>query len=882
VDLPERTRQYVLAVALAGVITVALAVPTAADVAHAAPQQGGVAALFLAFGWAWPVVMYRNDQSESVHLDEGLLVVLLLTVPPPVTVLAFFLASAAAQVFRRRALVKSAFNTGQISLAAGAAALVVQGLTPAGGLTSPAGLAAVGAGALVFFLVNTAALVFLMATMGASVRESATDGLGIRVLLVGSCVVIGVPIGLAVTAYPWVLPGVLLPFAVLRQTLAGHFQSRHDHRRLSGLLESTLAVNSTMRPSDVEATLLAAARAVLRCSEAAIEPHPEPGEASVLLAGMPDRWLVVRGRPALEPFDETDRALLATLGAVGATALSNAGLFEDAGHQREQLSTLTASLGEAVLAIDREGKVTFLNPAAGSMLPALRVGHPAPYELLLAGERAMDRAVTFREEDTLVPTGGPRALPVALTASPVLRDEAVTGAVLVLRDITERKAFEEELARHAFEDSLTGLPNRRLFLDRLRLALRRSARSGETHAVLFIDVDRFKTVNDSLGHHAGDQLLVAIANRMRTVVRPGDTLARLGGDEFVILVEDVSSVEEARAVAERVAAQLEEPVVVAATHEVFVSASVGLALSQPDQLADDLLRDADVAMYQAKSRGTGRREEYDVVAMGGRSAERLDLEAALRRGLDRGELVAYYQPIVRTSDLTIVGAEALVRWRHPDRGLLLPASFIGLAEETGLILPIGDVILEEACGQARAWAELGIDVPVNVNLSARQFAHRGLVERVAQTLAVTGLAPDRLFLEIVETLAMEDAERTTEIILGLKELGVRFAIDDFGTGYSSLNYLKRFPVDEVKIDRSFVSGLGSDPVDTVIVRSVTQLVEALGMVVVAEGVETSAQLELLRSLRVGAAQGFLFSPPVEAHDFTELLGLPRLSACAVA
>jgi diguanylate cyclase (GGDEF)-like protein/PAS domain S-box-containing protein len=572
---------------------------------------------------------------------------------------------------------------------------------------------------------------------------------------------------------------------------------------------------------------------------------------------------------------------------VGVGALSNAWLYDEARHQREQLSTITSSMAEGVCALDAAGEITFLNPAASAMLgwtssdsplgaasSANRgIGRRAPAFLLEPARRAASRQSTVTSFDTRFERADGSVLHVAFTASPIVQQGSPPGAVVVFRDITERKEFEERLARHAFHDSLTGLPNRRLFLDHLDRALRRAARSQDVHAVLFADVDRFKLINDSLGHHAGDHLLVAIAERLQGSMRAGDMLARFGGDEFTILLEGVSSPDDAETAAQRILDQMRVPIALPDGHEVVASLSIGIALTMPGQGRDDLLHDADVAMYQAKARGRdGNYKLYDAAAMGARSAERIELEAELRCALQRHELEVHYQPLFSIADGQIVGAEALVRWHHPARGLLGPSSFIGLAEESGLILPLGRQVLEDACRQARRWYEtFGIKLVVSVNLSARQFQQAGLVEEIENLLDDAGVDPSQLSLEITESLAMEDVARTREILVSLKALGIQVAIDDFGTGYSALGYLTHFPVDVVKIDRSFVDKVEVDPVKSAIVSAVIRLSEAIGTVAVVEGVETELQLCHLRGLGCPEAQGFHLARPMSVTAVDELL-----------
>ncbi|QIN80401.1 EAL domain-containing protein [Rubrobacter marinus] len=469
-------------------------------------------------------------------------------------------------------------------------------------------------------------------------------------------------------------------------------------------------------------------------------------------------------------------------------------------------------------------------------------------------------------------------------AGRLLRPQGPRGLPLhrqgFMLDVTERKGLEEQLEHEAFHDTLTGLPNRALFMDRLAHALTGTERGGESLAVLFLDLDNFKVVNDSLGHEEGDELLVEIARRLRGSLRPGDTAARLGGDEFCVLLEDIAGEEEAVRVVGRLEEAFSAPIRMAG-QEVHVSASVGIAIGsgatyRQGKDAEALLRDADLAMYEAKARGRNKHVVYDP-SMNARARARLRRENDLRRAIEREELAVYYQPKVDLRTGSISGFEALVRWESPERGIVPPDEFIALAEETALIFPVGRWVLEEACRQAKEWREeygaVGDDLSVAVNVSARQLQQEqgGIVEEVERVLALTGLEAGCLHLEITESVLMEDVPQNISTLARLKALGVHVEIDDFGTGYSSLAYLKRFPVDGLKMDKSFVEKLDSDEESAAIVEAMIMLARALDLEVIAEGVETPAQLARLRSLGCDVAQGYHFGRPVEAMAATGIL-----------
>ena len=478
--------------------------------------------------------------------------------------------------------------------------------------------------------------------------------------------------------------------------------------------------------------------------------------------------------------------------------------------------------------------------------------------------------------------------------------DEVEGACCIVHDITERKALERQLSHQAFHDPLTGLPNRLLLTEHIEHALARARRRKNRIAVLFMDLDNFKDVNDSLGHGAGDQLLISVAEVLRKTVRPEDTVARFGGDEITVLLEEVTDTRDAVRVAERIEEALRAPITIAG-HELFVGVSIGIAtsLSGRDR-PEKLISQADMAMYRAKRAGRARHEVF-ARGMETMPLERLQLSNDLRRAVEQDEMKVCYQSkvhlgtdlqqqlrssgnpaIVRASGAVrtgeIVGMEALVRWEHPERGVVYPSEFISAAEETGLILPIGHRVLEEACRQAKTWQADNPPLVMCVNLSARQFQHPALAQDITRVLRETGLDPHCLQLEITESVLMKEAGSTMSILKELRKLGVSLAIDDFGTGYSSLSYLKHFPADYLKIDHSFVAGVGEDPENAAIVSGIITLAHTLGMQVIAEGVETADQAARLRRMGCDLAQGNYFSEPLPGEAAGELLARNRLSA----
>ena len=452
--------------------------------------------------------------------------------------------------------------------------------------------------------------------------------------------------------------------------------------------------------------------------------------------------------------------------------------------------------------------------------------------------------------------------------------ENVTHYVEVFSDISQDKEAQIRLEFMAHHDALTGLPNRILFEDRLQEALNRAHRHRSVAGLLFIDLDRFKDVNDSLGHHMGDQLLREVTARLKACVRETDTVARLGGDEFTLLVEELGEPQHAAQIAEKVLAALAEPLVLG-DHQVFISGSIGVSCYPQDGGdAQILLKNADAAMYQAKERGRNNFQFFSA-AMNARALDRLVMKNSLRAALERGELLLHYQPIVDLGSGRLNAVEALLRWRHPEQGLVAPLRFIPLAEESGLIVPIGEWVLRTACAQMKAWQDAGIAPRrMAVNLSARQFRQKHLLQHIEEILRATGLEPKYLELEITESMVMEDPGEAVKLLGQLSDLGVTLAIDDFGTGYSSLSYLKRFPVDFLKIDRSFVREVPQNADDVAIARTIIALARGLGLRVIAEGVETERQRNFLEMEGCEEAQGYLLGKPAEAQDVERLLREP--------
>jgi diguanylate cyclase (GGDEF)-like protein/PAS domain S-box-containing protein len=572
------------------------------------------------------------------------------------------------------------------------------------------------------------------------------------------------------------------------------------------------------------------------------------------------------------------------LGSMVERAANAEALFEE----KERAQVTLNSIGDAVMSTDVWGHVTYLNMVAEGLTGWSReeaAGHPLEdvFRIIDASTReVMQNPMTLaiRENKTvgltpnciLIRRDGVEAA-IEDSAAPIHdRRGQVTGAVIVFHDVSTARALSLRMSYLAQHDSLTDLPNRILFSDRLTEAIAMAHRYRRKLAVLYVDVDRFKHINDSLGHDIGDRLLQSMAARLHACVRSSDTVSRQGGDEFVVLLSEVTHVQDAALIAEKMLLTLRTPHRID-LHDLHLTVSIGIA-NYPDDgtEAEVLMRNADFAMYHAKENGRNNYQFFQP-EMNVRAVERQSLENGLRHAMERQEFVLHYQPKMNLQTRAIIGVEALIRWRHPQRGLVPPAQFIPVAEECGFIVPIGRWVLREACRQARAWYDAGLmPMRLAINISAVELRDRDFVAGVRSILTETGLEPHYVELELTETFLLQDSKSTATVLQALKDLGVGLALDDFGTGYSSLSYLKRFPIDTLKIDQSFVRNITTDADDASIVSAVISMGKSLHMQVVAEGVETQEQLAFLREQSCPYGQGYYFSRPLVAEEITQLLG----------
>jgi diguanylate cyclase (GGDEF)-like protein/PAS domain S-box-containing protein len=562
--------------------------------------------------------------------------------------------------------------------------------------------------------------------------------------------------------------------------------------------------------------------------------------------------------------------------------------------ERERAQVTLNSIGDAVMSTDVWGQVTYLNTVAENLTGWSReeaAGHGLEevFQIIDATTRKPLQSpmqVAIHENKTaclppncvLIRRDGHEAAIEDSTAPIHDRRGQITGAVMVFHDVSTARAQSLKLSYLAQHDSLTDLPNRTLLNDRLTQAISLAYRHRQKLALLFLDLDRFKHINDSLGHAVGDRLLQSVAQRLSACVRSSDTVSRQGGDEFVVLLSELTRAQDATVIADKILLAIATPYLID-QHELHISASIGIVTYPDDGTeAETLMKNADIAMYHAKDAGRNNYQFFKP-EMNVHAVERQSLEEGLRHALERQELVLHYQPKINLQTGSIIGAEALVRWRHPKRGVVPPAKFIPIAEECGFIVRIGQWVMHEACCQARIWQEKGLPaLRIAVNISAAELRAKDFVAGVRAILTETGLEPHYLELELTETFLMQDSKSTVAVLKDLKDIGVQLAVDDFGTGYSSLSYVKRFPIDTLKIDRSFVRDLVTDDDDASIVSAVISMGKSLHMRVVAEGVETPEQLQFLREHSCPFAQGYYFSPPVVAGEFTQLL---RISAGSV-
>ena len=822
-----------------------------------------------------------GGSADNFVVDEVVLLPLLISLPPLQVAAIAGAACLVQNVFRLKASpVKLIFNFGQYILATAGASAITAVLSGGARPDLDPRVLAAGAAGTYFFAIFSPLLVQVMVAFatGASYR-SALRLPRQRAQTSPGVIVLGASGTVLAYYYTW---GVLLALALILLVQRAYFaQVQEGAARIQAerLQEATAELRATQEKPAITSSLVASACDLVGARRVHIMASVETLPAGALAAPMPSgQLLVAEGRlGSAGHWTAQERETLIALAGVADDAFKAADLIA-------RLQDVTDAQTEGILSIDGDGLVTFANPAAGAMLRLEEhtsiVGKPIedvcsmrvsrkPLDLV----RMMRDGGTVQDADATLHAAVGNRTEVAYSFSPIggpVHDgERSEGAVLVVRDVTERRAFQEALTYRAMHDELTGLPNRRSFLDRLDELLSRSLNSTQHHAVIFVDLDRFKLVNDSFGHLVGDQLLIQMSDRLLRAVPDANIIARLSGDEFVILIEDADDRRRLEQVTDATLDRLRQSYLIDG-HSVQVTVSIGIAVTDPGQTRDDVMLAADAAAYAAKSAGRNciRFATEELVDA---SRVRLELEAQLRDAIDNGGLSLRFQPIVDTKTQALSGVEALVRWER--NGVTVPpGEFIPLAEDSGLIVYVGRWVLQEACEVTQRWNSTHPERPpvtVSINLSALQLVQPGLATEIAATLEQTGLPPCHLSVEITETALLADVDVNLATLQELRDIGVRVCVDDFGTGYSSLAYLRQLPVDVVKLDRAFIAGLGKDPVDTQIVAAVLRLCKALGRRIVAEGVETELQRQTLSRMGCPYMQGFLIARPMRTEAFED-------------
>lgn len=668
------------------------------------------------------------------------------------------------------------------------------------------------------------------------------------------------------------------PLGIVVSDVHGECVYTNDaYHTISGLnLEETLGTNwrQAIHPDDRD-------RVLLEWRAAALGEAVFKSEARFLRADGSIVWARLNAAAMLDGLQP--RGYVQTVEDITERKAAEDALFEE----KERAQVTLNSIGDAVLTTNLPGNVTYLNLVAEMMTGwslENAIGRPLSevFRIVDGATRQVapnpaqqaireNRTVGLAADSVLLRRDGYESA-IEDSAAPIHnRDGKVAGAVIVFHDVSESRSMALKMAHLAQHDFLTGLPNRVLLTERLSRAIGQARRHEKRVALMFIDLDYFKHINDSLGHTVGDLLLQTVAERLKTCVRYTDTVCRQGGDEFVILLTEIEQTQDAAPVAEKILAVFAEPCAVAG-HELHVTLSIGISIYPDDgQDSDDVMKNADTAMYHAKANGRNN-YQFFTPEMNTRAVRRMFIEGGLRRALRLGEFMLYYQPKIDLASGLMIGSEALIRWQDPEHGLVYPQQFVPIAEESGLIVPIGNWVLREACRQVCAWRDAGLlAVPVSVNISAVEFRHKNFLDGVEKILKETGMLPEFLELELTESILMQDAESSASVLESLKAMGMRLAIDDFGTGYSSLSYLKRFPINTLKIDQSFVQDIDIKVDDASLVSAMIGMGKSLKQRVIAEGVETEAQLAFLRSLQCDEGQGFLFGHPLPAAQFEHLL-----------